>query len=538
MMQPDNALRRQIGQLLIFGFEGLIIPDSLIDLIRTHYLGNVILFSRNVRDKDQLTALTTSLQELARNAGHDLPLAISADQENGIVRRLPSDLLGLPGNMALGATGDPHNALRTGHVTGQLLKALGINFNLAPVLDVNNNPDNPVIGVRSFGDSAPFVADFGIQFIHGLQSQGVVACGKHFPGHGDTDTDSHLDLPIIRHRRDRLERIELLPFKAAIAAHIDSLMTAHVVFPAVEPEQIPATLSSRVLTDLLRNQLGFEGVITTDCLEMNAISQTIGVARGAVRALKAGADMVMVSHRLDYQRETIDAIVTAVRSGELPLSRITSAYERVNLMKKTRLQTPPDNTSWTSLRQTAQKLQKTLAAEAVTLLTRSIPHIPRALSRVAVLVDEQAPLMVAAGSSGSHPLLRNAIEHYAPLAHVEEYLFPTILEGRKNHDVLRQLASFDFVLVGINGGQNHHFIDFVRALNALPIPQATFLLRNPYDARLVPKAPNLVALYENTPWMAEAALRGVFGEKMTGRLPVSVSTEFPRGYPNTDPEGQ
>lgn len=529
-MTDEQALRRRIGQLLVFGFDGLTVPDHVRTLIQEHYLGNIILFSRNVSTQEQVAQLNQDLQSLARNAGQELPLTISADQENGIVRRLPEDLPVFPGSMAMGATDNPQDAYRVGVLTGRLLRALGINFNLAPVLDVNNNPANPVIGVRSFSDVAATVAAFGVAMTRGLQSEGVIACGKHFPGHGDTNVDSHLDLPTIVHGRERLDALELVPFKAAIDAGIDSIMTAHVVFPAVEPDRIPATLSRRVLTDLLRTELGFTGVLTTDCLEMNAISETVGVGPGAVAAIKAGADMVMVSHQLERQMAAVNAIFEAVRSGELSEARIDEAYQRVTALKAKRVQEPRPDAHWPALIQDASALQEELSEAAVTALSRSAAPLPAAPKRVAVLVDETAPQMVAAGRGGHNPLVQNAVKAVFPDAQVEEFVFPAVFETADEATLLTSFAPFDAVIAGINGTRNERYLAFVRTLQQQPIPHVTLLLRSPYDAEHVPEAPNLFALYENTPWMAQAAVRAAFGGKAGGALPVHVSDQFPRGH--------
>ncbi|KLU58875.1 beta-hexosaminidase precursor [Peptococcaceae bacterium CEB3] len=530
-MTDEEDLRRRIGQLLVFGFDGLTVPEYVADLIRTHYLGNIILFSRNVSTKEQLSALTDHLQSLAQESGQEMPLTISADQENGIVRRLPEDIPVFPGNMALGATHSPEDVYRSGVLTGRLLANLGINFDLAPVLDVNNNPANPVIGVRSLGDVAETVAELGVRFMQGLQSQGIIACGKHFPGHGDTNVDSHLDLPSIAHDRLRLESVELVPFKAAIQAGIDSIMTAHVVFPAVEPEKIPATLSYRVLTSLLRYELGFAGVLTTDCLEMNAISATVGIGAGAVQALRAGADMVMVSHHLDRQLAAIDAIVSAVRQGDLAEARIEEAYQRVQALKAKRLGATARE-EWAPLLQAAKAVQVDLSQHAVTALrlTPAAQPTKDSLEKIAVLVDETTPLMAAAGGGGHHPLIKDALATVFPGLEVQEFLFPSVFDCQSEEQLSALLAQYDAVLAGINGTRNTRYLEFVKELAARPIRQATLLLRSPYDALHVKDAPNLYALYEDTPWMAEAAIRSLFGEGAQGRLPVHISEDFPRGY--------
>lgn len=527
MVRDEERIRRLIGQVMVFGFDGLEVPDHVKELILTHYLGNIIFFSRNIASADQVRRLTQHLQTLARDSGQPLPLTISADQENGVVRRLPSQVPGLIGNMALGATGRPEYARHAGILTGRLLRHLGINWDLAPVLDVNNNPHNPVIGVRSFGDTAEVVAQFGVEFALGLESQGVIACGKHFPGHGDTDVDSHRGLPVIAHDRARLDAVELVPFLRAIDAGIDVIMTAHVVFPAVEPGGVPATLSRAVLTDLLRGQCGFRGVITTDCLEMDAISATVGVGRGAVEALKAGADLIMVSHRLDRQMEAIAAVFEAVRRGEISEDRLEEAAGRVETLKRTRLLNRDPLEDWSQLLDEAKTLQSRLAQSAVTRL-RGRGLRPEAIRRVAVLTDERAPTMVAAGPAGADTLLADALRTVLPDAESTSYGFPSALTTRSREALLGELARVDWIVLGVNG-TNPEYLTLVREIAQGTVPTVALLLRNPYDAATLEGLPNLVALYENTPWMAEAAIRAALTGPAGGHLPVEVSPGFARG---------
>ena len=217
---------------MVFGFHGKTASPEIKQLIRDHHVGGIILFSRNMGTAAEVLNLTRELQQEAKNAGHKQPLLICIDQENGIVRRLDQGTTVLPGAMLLGATDQPENAYTVGVATGKELKHLGINWNLAPVLDVNNNPNNPVIGVRSFGENAAKVSLFGQEAMRGMQDAGVITTLKHFPGHGDTSVDSHLDLPVISHSMDRLEEIELKPFVDCIERGADTIMSAHVYFPS------------------------------------------------------------------------------------------------------------------------------------------------------------------------------------------------------------------------------------------------------------------------------------------------------------------
>lgn len=335
-MKPlnDLTLEQKVGQLLMCGFHSQHADEQITRLIRDYHVGGVIYFRRNVESVDQLTRLSAELQEMAAEAGA-LPLMISVDQEGGMVARIDQEgMTQVPGNMALGATGNAEYTLECAQILGRELKNIGIDMNLAPVVDVNNNPLNPVIGVRSYGEHAESVAAHGVAAITGYQSQGIAATAKHFPGHGDTAVDSHLGMVTVPHDRNRLEQMELLPFRKAIEAGVDAIMTAHVMFPSIEPEPIPATLSHKVLTGLLREEMGFEGIIITDCLEMHAISKPYGVAEAAIRAVEAGADLILVSHTLQDQVAALEAIVEAVRTGRISEEVIHQAVERIMTWKK------------------------------------------------------------------------------------------------------------------------------------------------------------------------------------------------------------
>ena len=239
------------------GFPSIFYDDHIEQLVREYKIGNVILFSRNVKDAKQTRDLCVDIQRnVLEHTG--IPAFIAIDQEGGMVTRIYKDATYLPGNMAVGATHDPTNARKVAEIAGKELRALGINMNFAPVLDVNNNPLNPVIGVRSYGEDPGKVADFGVSYIKGLQGGGVIATAKHFPGHGDTAVDSHLDLPLVAHGRERLYKVELYPFKKAVENGVDAVMTAHILFPALEGNRLPATLSYNILTNVLRKEFNFK----------------------------------------------------------------------------------------------------------------------------------------------------------------------------------------------------------------------------------------------------------------------------------------
>lgn len=531
---PDTILREWAGAVLCAGFDGQQMDGHAKQLIDRLRVQNIILFSRNITSFAQVRALTEQLQAFAQSSGHDLPLLVCADQENGIVRRFSDDFPGLPGNMALGAIGDEATAQAAGQVTGRLLRAAGIQMDLAPVLDVNNNPDNPVIGVRSFGEDPAAVAALGVAFARGLAEAGVIACGKHFPGHGDTVADSHLDLPLIAHGLERLQAVELAPFQAAIAAGVEALMTAHVVFPAVAGNADPATLSAAVVTDLLRKRLGFSGVIMTDCLEMRAISDTVGVGRGAVLALRAGADLVLVSHRLDKQEEALAAIMAAASSGELPVERLREAAERVWTLKRRRLQAQPQDDVGTVFREAAQ-LQRRISAKAVTVLRNDRGTLPlraweTAPQRIVLLRDQASPRMIAADESARNQALRDELTALLPDATVS--LDEIGADGYGADAALAASQAADLVIVTVNGLANPHFLQTIRDVTAAARqPVIVIAVRSPYDLRapLFQDMPTLLTTYEETTWMMRAAAHVLVHGGADARIPVSISSHFKRG---------
>lgn len=325
-----SAVRRRIGQLLIAGFDGHTIPVELRTLAREFGLGGVILFARNVAEPAQVAELSFDAARLLP----DLPLWVSIDQEGGRVARLKAPFTEWPPMATLGRSGDVALAGRFARALAAELKAVGITLDYAPVLDVNTNPNSPVIGDRALADTADAAATLGAAIVRAMQDEGVAACGKHFPGHGDTGADSHHELPLVEHPPERLRELELVPFRAAIDAGAAAIMTAHVLVPALD-ERRPATLSRRIVTGLLREELGYEGVILSDDLEMKAIAAAHPVPAAAVMAIDAGCDGVLVSSGdHDGQAAALEALVHAAEDGRLPLSRVEDALARQRRAKE------------------------------------------------------------------------------------------------------------------------------------------------------------------------------------------------------------
>lgn len=320
-------LRARIGRLLVVGIPGPELDAATREALEQLAVGGVVLFGRNVESPRQIRELTRGLHRLASR-----PL-VSIDQEGGRVARLQAPFTRLPPAAAIGRAADTRLAHRIGTIIGRELASVGIDIDYAPVLDVDSNPENPVIGDRAFSPDAGEVSRLGVAMMNGLRAGGVIPCGKHFPGHGGTATDSHRELPCVRRSRAELEQVELAPFRAAVKAGIPMLMTAHVLYPALDRRR-PATLSPRIVTSLLRRQMGFRGVVASDDLHMGAIAASWPIARAGVEALAAGVDWLLVCHDLNEAARLADGIAAAVRSGEVPRRALADAWRRIGALMR------------------------------------------------------------------------------------------------------------------------------------------------------------------------------------------------------------
>jgi beta-N-acetylhexosaminidase len=331
MTEVCMSLAEKIGQLFIVGFEGMEVTPELEAWMASHGWGGVILFGRNVESPVQLLALTQGLQAAVRARGHQ-PLLIAVDQEGGRVARLKAPFSAFPSATRVGHTGSEQLVYKVGEAIATELRAVGITMDMAPVLDVCSNPANTVIGDRAFSTDPQAAARLGTAFMHGMHAAGVLAVGKHFPGHGDTLLDSHVALPVCERTAAQLNACELLPFQAAIAAGLEAIMTAHVVYKAWD-SYLPATLSSFILTGILREKLGFQGVIMTDDLGMAAVSQTMPWEEVPVQALRAGADLLLICHQRERQEQAYARVLSAVQRGELSEALVDHAGARVQALK-------------------------------------------------------------------------------------------------------------------------------------------------------------------------------------------------------------
>lgn len=528
--------QEKIGQMLMPDFRKYNgknvteLPPEVAALVKQYHLGGILLFRENAVSAAQAAKLVHDYQMASDKFG----LLISIDQEGGIVTRLQTGT-NFPGNMALGGTHSAELAYQVGKSIGDELNALGINWDFAPVLDTNNNPDNPVIGVRSFGGDPQLVADLGIAYIRGLQSVGVAATAKHFPGHGDTAIDSHLGLPSVPHSKERLKEVELYPFQKAMENGIDAIMTAHVTFPQIDsttaiskkdgnPVNMPATLSYKVLTELVREEMGFQGVISTDAMNMQAIVDHFGPADAAIRAVNAGADIILMPVGLQTVAE---GLLAAVQSGEITQERLNLSVERILTLKMKRgvfkEEQPRDinerieeaNRVVGSAEHRAWDAE--VSRRAVTLIKNDHNIIPLKLN--------SAQKVVVVGNT-SITALFNAVKanhSNTTLVSTTSYVLTTAQ--------LNELQSADAVIIGTSTSTasaratSNAQMKMVRDIKgAVTAPVIAVALRNPYDIMGYPDHVDAyVAQYSYFANSSQGSADVIFGlRNPVGKLPVTI----------------
>lgn len=321
----------KIGQLILAGIDGYEMNLHTVELIETYHIGGLILYKSNVKNSGQLIELVNALKQ--KNTVNMLPLWLGVDEEGGKVTRLPDEVAKTPPNNDIGKTNSKQFALGVGSLLGKELKAYGFNVDFAPVLDINSNPNNPVIGDRSFGANAPIVTSMGIQTMKGLQAQGVMPVVKHFPGHGDTSVDSHALLPVVQNDLARLRKLELLPFEQAFKQQADAVMVAHILLPKLDTEN-PASMSKKIMTDLLRQEMRFQGLIMTDDMTMGAITKSYELGEAAVKSILAGANVVMVGHDYEKVVSVVGALRRAVNEKRIPMETIDRSVSQIMKLKQ------------------------------------------------------------------------------------------------------------------------------------------------------------------------------------------------------------
>jgi len=518
--------KKEIGQLFAVGFPGKEITPELKRLIHEYHISSVILFAHNIGTPKEVLHLTQSLQKEAKAAGYKYPLLIAVDEENGTVKRLGEGAGEYPGAMALSATQDANVAYQIAEATADDLIQLGINWNYAPVLDVNNNPENPVIGVRSFGEMPAVVSEFGIAFMKGLQAGGVATAVKHFPGHGDTHVDSHLSLPVIEHDIDRLREIELAPFKAAIARGADSVMTAHIVFPALEPEAgRPATLSKNILNGLLREELEFDGVVVTDALEMDAIAETIGIPNGALEAFKAGADQLLIAHYPKEQLAAINKVIEAVENKEISKERVQASLKRIESLKEKYL-------SWSNLSLENKTVpaafnsdeKQQLAYEAYMNSVTVLKEGDRLSKDDAVLVLQPKDELrtIAEDTTEDHYILAQTVKKHIKKPDIE--MITNDLPAEQQEIIRQKAEKADRIILGTMVAKaNDDIVKLGKELSQRHLVDV-ISMKSPYVGQSIESANFWINTYEPSRIPLEIALKTLLGEEQpTGVSPVSLT---------------
>nr|WP_246628150.1 glycoside hydrolase family 3 N-terminal domain-containing protein [Paenibacillus oenotherae] len=535
------TVKEKVGQMLMpeirmwAGKPTVSVNAGVTSMLYDQQPGGLILFNKNIVDVAQLTTFNHQLQQQSG----DIPLFLGIDQEGGVVNRIPGGT-NFPGNMALGATGQPQLALDAGKVTGTELQALGVNLNFAPVLDVNVNPDNPIIGIRSFGSDPDLVADFGVHFLQGLQQSGVIAAVKHFPGHGDTTVDSHLGLPVLTHDRQRLEEIELKPFRAAIRSGADMIMSAHIAFTALDDTTmkskkdgsdvpLPATLSRKVMTGLLREELGFQGVIVSDAFTMEGIAAHFGEEAAVKLAVKAGIDIILMPKEVSGAHQ---AIVQAVNKGEINAAQIDASVKRILRLKQkyglfqaqSDLQTKLLEAKRVIGTSEHRRIEQSIAEQSITEVkndNNSLPYSIQEGDRIAILAPnaEQAELIKNQLSSVDSST-RYTVE-------------TLLLDGSKASDVNARIQQANFVILASyqfrSPIQEHNWANYqslVNQLNTSSKPYVLLSLGNPYEWMFLHDVHAGIAAYGAQQPNVLAALKVIFGRnEAKGTLPVSYQAK-------------
>ena len=536
------TLREKVGQLMMpfvlgnFAPEGSETHDRIVNIIEEESVGGLIM---SVGSPSEVAVKLNDLQNHSK-----YPLLVAADLETGAGFRfrgavhIPTNIaLGgattFPSLMAFGATGDPRHAYQLGRITALEARAMGVHVPFAPVLDVNNNPDNPIINIRSFGEDPNAVADLGVALVRGLQDYGAVATGKHFPGHGDTGTDSHLALPIIQVGRERLNAIELVPFRAAIAAGIQGIMTAHIAVPAISGETIPATVSHRVLTGLLRAEMGFDGIVFTDAMDMAAVTRLFPRGEAAVRAVLAGADVILMPNDV---KQAIDAIVLAIDEERLTEGRIDESVRRLLRLKEDLGLAEERSVPLEMIPQVVGvpqhvEMAREVAERSITLIRNERNLLPLLGTRRArvMSVSFRNPGDVLSGRYFDSRLR----ETYPRL------VTRSVDEGTNSEayqDLLSRARRSDLVVVSVYSNYAGRVelpdatMEFVSELARRRVTHVVISFGNPYLISLFPDARVYLLAWSSAQVSQQAAADALFGDiAITGRSPIGMDPFFAVG---------
>jgi len=519
----DMTLEQRVGQLFMVSLFGSQLNESEREFLQRWQPGAVALFGNNAGTPDEVTRLTNAYQQTMVDAG-GVPLLIAVDQEGGVISHLTDGFTTFPAPLVITATGDDDLAFAVGQAMGQELAAVGVNMNLAPVADLETNPNNPIIQRRAFGSDPHIAAPIVASVARGLQDAGVLATLKHFPGHGDTTTDSHVTLPVVNLSRERIESVELVPFQAGIDAGAEAVMVAHIWFPALEPQaNLPATLSRNIVTGLLRDEMGFGGLIVTDALAMDAIDTAYSYADASVQAIQAGVDLVAfgISTGMQSQEQAMQAVVDAVRAGTIPEARINESVQRI-LDVKARYSLldwqplDPATAAQRVNRDAHRQLVAQVFREAVTLVYDDHHILP-------LSGDGSVAIVYPATRT---QIMRECSAYDANIIWVGASESPQNVEIGWARDAARRADTVVvFTLNAIDDPQQQALV------NALP-PEKTIVvaLWSPYDWTTFPDVSGYIATYSPLRASVPAACAILFGQiPARGQLPVALSPELPAG---------
>ena len=515
----DLTLEEKLGQLLVIGFHEPVLTDEVRALIRQYKFGNFILFARNAVDLPQLEKLTRDIYEEVMDSIGIMPF-IAIDQEGGNTVRIMDKLTFYPGSMTLAAT-DLSNAETIGHMMGKHLISLGINMNFAPVLDINNNPKNPIIGIRSYSDKPEIVSKYGIEVMEGMKSEGVIATVKHFPGHGDVEIDSHKGLPVLPFDKKRLYNIELKPFIDAINNDVQNIMAAHIVFQEVDEEN-PATVSKDILKGILRDELKYTGLITSDCMEMKAISKTITTPGGVLKGIQAGDDLVLVSHTKQLQIDSINLLKLSIGDKSLSIEEVDEKVKRIlkyknevySVMNK-KFFNNPDNLEIFNDESQGEILQNIVDSSLTFVNGKKLELKGKTL----IYWSQQFASTIAEdilNGDNMGDLLNKEIPSADTLEYIADQYSEKLVKESKIYDTV--------VFISFNAFTYQNQTKMINEINDICSNFYVISIRNPYDYLYLNQSINYYTLYESTPNSMRTVVKFLKGEiDATGKLPVTLS---------------
>lgn len=517
----------------MLAFEGETVPERIATWLSERSAAGFTLFKpNNVRTLGQVRQLSADLQTIVREKG-ELPLLIAADQEGGQLLALGDDVTQFAGNMALGATRDVGLARRVGEAMGREMLAVGVNVNYAPNCDINTNPDNPACGARAFADVPELAAEMTAAFVAGQQAVGVAATIKHFPGKGDAKVDSHYQMPVIDHSRERLFANELPPFQAAIAAGAKLVMTGHFAIPALTGrDDLPATLSRAVMHDFLRDELRFDGIVITDAIDMGALTQGAGQIVDMIAAIRAEVDLLLTTAQPEVQERIYQGLQLAYSRRLFDEERLAKSAERIQSLKRWVAQFEQPDLSVVNCAE-HQALARELAQKSLTLVRNEAGLLPLKVEseqKIVAIMPQPENLTPADTSADVQPQLAAALRVYHP--HVEEIVVGHRPTDAEIGEVLAGVDSADLIIIGtISASVNQAQAALVNQLLARGKPTITVALRTPYDLLAYPQAATHLCTYSLLRPSLDALAAALFGHApITGKLPVTIAGLYDFGH--------